>query len=138
MENNTGQDVIHQGFIDVNIGATYTFFTKLAPLLKIQRQIQGLTYTFFIKIVSLLKYPIDFKIITNDILAGCNFSEKMYRFAPFARQYFLTGDGFLIKMYRSAVASLKMYRSTIASLKMYRSEHAMLCFAQLCSAVVHK
>ena len=81
-------------------------------------------------------------MITNDILAESNFSEKMYRFDPFARQYFLAGDGFLRKMYRSAVASIKMYRSVVATIKMYRSavasikkciesEHAMLCFALL-------
>ena len=77
------------------MGATYTFFPKSALLLKNQRQKKATTYTFFMKIVPLLNFPIDFKIITNDILAGSNFTKKMYRSSPFEGRYFLAGDDFL-------------------------------------------
>ena len=67
------------------------------------------------KIVSLLKNQIDFLMVTSDILAESNFTEKMYRLAPLARRYILAGDGFLRKMYRLPHILKKMYGLKIAS-----------------------
>ena len=119
-----------------NQGQTYTFFKKLALLLKIQQQKKGSTHTFFMKIVSLQKNPPGSQKVTCDILAGSYFPKKMYRLDFLKRQFTLAGDDFLRKMYRSRGEARKMYRSEHAPTsfgarylqRMYRSEHAPTSF----------
>ena len=60
-------------------------------------------------IVFLLKNSMDFIKITDDILAGSNFLEKMYRLGLLKRQFVLARSNFLGKMYRSEVETIKMY-----------------------------
>ena len=65
-------------------------------------------------IVFLLKNSMDFIKRSDDILAGINFSEKMYRLGLLKRQTVLAGSNFLGKMYRSEVEAIKMYRLELA------------------------
>ena len=70
----------------------------------------------------LLKYLQLPRKISNDILAGSNFSKKMYRLTPYEGRDFLAEEEFLRKMYRSDHDVRKMYRSREhAPQEMYRS-----------------